>query len=133
MIQWKIKEFIIFTSLLQQIVGTKNRVKYITKILITFSKFSISESGGRCLGCKEKVKIEWLSTRPNVVLKMKINKLKSKIIELEKSPLVLEPYDPNNRDTCIFEGYWDANKFETPITVLGCPNGQEIEVRCLLE
>ena len=69
---------------------------------------------------------------PNVVLKMKINK-KSKIIELQKSPLVLEPYDPRNRATCIFEGYWDANKYETPITVLGCPRHQEIEVRYLLE
>ena len=59
---------------------------------------------------------------------MKIKK-KSKKIQLQKSPLVLEPYDPHNRDTCIFEGYWDAKKHETPITVLGCPNDMEIEVR----
>ena len=112
MTEWKIKEFIILTFLLLQVVGVVGI--------------------RQCVGCKEKVNIKWQKVRPNVVLKMKINK-KSKEIKLEKSPLVLDPYDPHNRDTCIFEGYWDANKYKTPITVLGCPNDQEIEVRYLLE
>ena len=108
MTEWKMQEFIILTFLLFQVlVG-----------VVGFRK---------CVGCKEKVSIKWEKVEPNIVLKMKINK-KSKKIELQKSPLVLDPYDPRDRDTCIFEGYWNANKKETPITVLGCPNDQEIEV-----
>ena len=94
--------------------------------------FWLSESLRQCVGCKEKVKIKWEKVRPNIIMKMKINS-KSKNIELQKSPLVLDPYDPHNQDTCIFEGYWDANKHKTPITVLGCPHDQEIEVRYSLE
>ena len=75
--------------------------------------------------------IKWETTGTDVFLNMKINKLKSKRIELEKSPLVLEPYDSQDPDTCVFEGYWDANKYTTPITVLGCPFGLDIEVKIL--
>ena len=98
--------------------------------------FPISESLKQCVGCKEKVKIKWKKVKPTLVLEMKINK-KSKDIELQKSPLVLEPYDPLlDPDTCIFEGYWEEiknNKKETtPITVLGCPNAVNIEVSFFL-
>ena len=94
--------------------------------------FSISESLKQCVGCKEKVKIKWKKVKPTLVLEMKINK-KSKDIELQKSPLVLEPYDPLlDPDTCIFEGNWEEIKNDkketTPITVLGCPNAVNIEV-----
>ena len=94
--------------------------------------FSISESVKQCVGCKEKVKIKWKKVKPTLVLEMKINK-KSQDIELQKSPLVLEPYDPLlDPDTCIFEGNWEEIKNDkketTPITVLGCPNAVNIEV-----
>ena len=97
--------------------------------------FSISESVKQCVGCKEKVKIKWKKVKPTLVLEMKINK-KSKDIELQKSPLVLEPYDPLlDPDTCIFEGDWEEIKNDkketTPITVLGCPNAVNIEVSFL--
>ena len=133
MTEFKIKELIFLTFLSLQIVGNfYKKPEFAQKILIMFFMFWLSESLRQCVGCKEKVKIKWEKVRPNIIMKMKIDK-KSKNIELQKSPLVLDPYDPHNQDTCIFEGYWDANKHKTPITVLGCPHDQEIEVRYLLE
>ena len=82
--------------------------------------------------------IKWETTGTDVFLNMKIIlkgqiKGKSKRVELQKSPLVLEPYDSQDPDTCVFEGYWDANKYTTPITVLGCPFGLDIEVNFYLD
>ena len=110
MTEFKIKELIFLTFLSLQIVGNfYKKPEFAQKILIMFFMFWLSESLRQCVGCKEKVKIKWEKVRPNIIMKMKIDS-KSKNIELQKSPLVLDPYDPHNQDTCIFEGYWDANK-----------------------
>ena len=128
MTEFKIKELISLIFLSLQIVGNcYKKTRICTKKSDNVFHVLFSESLRQCVGCKEKVKIKWEKLRPNIIMKMKIDS-KSKNIELQKSPLVLDPYDPQNQDTCIFEGYWDANKHKTPITVLGCPHGQEIEV-----
>ena len=78
---------------------------------------------------KENLKIEWQGVGNNVFIKMKINKMKSRDIKLQKSPLVLDKYDPkNDPSTCVFEGYFDEKAPKTPILVLGCPSADEIEV-----
>ena len=82
-----------------------------------------------CITCPEKVRIKWLGIGRNVILEIKINKKPKYQIKLQKSPLVLDEYDPkNNPSSCVFEGYLDEKKLEIPITVLGCPSSSEIEV-----
>ena len=82
-----------------------------------------------CINCPEKVHITWLGIGRNVILEIKINKKPKYQIKLQKSPLVLDEYDPkNNPSSCVFEGYLDEKKLKTPVTVLGCPSSSEIEV-----
>ena len=75
----------------------------------------------------EKVKIKWyVDLHGNDIdIEIKINNSKYKT-KLQKSPMVIGRYDPLIPSTCIFDGYLD--KLKTPITVLGCPSSEKIEV-----
>ena len=61
----------------------------------------------------------------DIDIEIKINNSKYKT-KLQKSPMVIGRYDPLIPSTCIFDGYLD--KLKTPITVLGCPSSEKIEV-----
>ena len=80
----------------------------------------------------EKVKIKWnVDIHGNdIELEIKIGKTKHNT-KLQKSPMVIGYYDPKIPSTCIFDGY--LKKLKTPITVLGCPSSEEIEVNFCLD
>ncbi len=49
-------------------------------------------------------------------------------IHLKVSPMVLGGYNFHKPETCIFEGYLIPDKRTAPITVLGCPFSDSLEV-----
>ena len=116
-----------FFVLLCMLFGNGGKIQSVIKVQI-FLQFILTIEF-LCINCPEKVRITWLGIGRNVILEIKINKKPKYQIKLQKSPLVLDEYDPkNNPSSCVFEGYLDEKKLKTPVTVLGCPSSSEIEV-----
>ena len=117
-----------FFVLLCMLFGNGGKIQSIIKVQNFFYSLFYSIEF-LCINCPEKVRITWLGIGRNVILEIKINKKPKYQIKLQKSPLVLDEYDPkNNPSSCVFEGYLDEKKLKTPVTVLGCPSSSEIEV-----